>query len=162
MALAAVGNGAGVVLRHHIFAQHSHIAEGNILHRYEGYTAILVKVVEQLAFAFGNTLLAAKTLKMGIADVGNNAVVWLTDRTEQLNLLLSTCTHLDNSKLCVAGHCKQCQRHADMVVQITSGGVYLKLLGKYSADKLLCCGLAVTAHNADNRYGKLSAVLCRK
>ena len=155
----AVGNGARVVFGCEVFALGSHRVERGILLGDECVTSILGQEVEELALATAHALFTAETFEVCTADVGDDAIVGFGNRCEQRNLATGACAHLDNAKFGLVVHRKQSQRNADMVVEVASGGVNLETLGQYAADELLGCGLAVAAHDADNRDSQAAAML---
>ena len=109
-------------------------------------------MVEQLALALANALHATEAFEVRESDIGQYSVVWLGYRAEQSNLALCACSHLHHAKLGLAIHCKECERYANVVVEVALGGRDLELLCQDSRYKLLGSGLTIATRNGYDWY----------
>lgn len=71
-------------------------------------------------------------------------------------------THLDNGNIVIGRQAEQRLGHAHVVVVVALGMHDMVAACKNGRDKLFCRCLAVGAGDADNRYGKMAAVLARQ
>ena len=95
---------------------------------------------------------------MGLAHVGNEAVVRTGYYHQLFYVAGMRSTHLDDRDFGFGGHLEQAQGHSYIVVQIALGGGYAVLGAEHSRHEFLGGGLAVGAGKADYRYSKPFAV----
>ena len=89
---------------------------------------------------------------MGLADIGDYAVVRLAHLHEFFNVIRMAGTHFDHGYFSPGTNGEQGQRDADIIVQITLGGLHIEFCGKHSTDEFLGRSLAVGP--GDPYYGE--------
>ena len=85
--------------------------------------------------------------EMGLADIGDYAVVRLAHFHEFFNVIRMAGTHFDYSDFSLRTNGKQGERNADIIVQIALGSLHIELCRKDGANKFLGGGLAVSTGN---------------
>ena len=90
--------------------------------------------------------------KMGLADIGDYAVVRLAHLHEFFNVIRMAGTHFDHGNFHIRSKGKNGQRNADIIVQIALSGLHIELCGKHSTDEFLGRSLAVGP--GDPYYGE--------
>ena len=101
---------------------------------------------------------AAEAFEVCASDVGDEATVGVGDAAEELDFARVVGTHLDDGEFGVGGDGEQCERHAEVVVEVAFGGRGAVAFGEDGMDELLGGGFAVGAGDADDRHLEVATV----
>ena len=100
---------------------------------------------------------------MSHAYIGYQSILRLNGFDKRTDVAWMAGSHLNDGNLMFRPQAEKSLRHADIVVEIALCKEDVVACGKDGCHKFLCRCLAVGAGNADDRYGKLSAMFtCKK
>ena len=103
-----------------------------------------------------------EALKMRLAYIGDQTVLWLDNLHECLYVARMAGSHLHNGNVVVGGEPEERLGHTYIVVEIALGEKDIETLREHRRDKFLCGGLAVGACDADDGNVELAAVVTRQ
>ena len=87
-------------------------------------------IVVERSLGLFNAVKGTESKEMGLADIGDYAVVRLAHLHEFFNVIRMAGTHFDNGNFHIRSKGKNGQRNADIIVQIALGGLHIELCRK--------------------------------
>lgn len=127
----------------------------------DGATTSSEEAVE-LGLGMDNSFKRAEALEVGLADIGDKAKVGLSDSTQGIDLARMAGSHFDDSHLGIGRDSEDGERDAEMIVEITSGGMGAILAREDGKGKFLGGSFAVGAGDADKWNRQLLSVVTRE
>ena len=132
------------------FAGSGHSDQILIIRIQEYASSVLGNIVVQLSFSLFDSLKAAETKQVRLADIGDQAVIRFTDFDQFLYVVRMVSSHLNHSKLSFRINVQDRQRHSDVVVQIALRGGDIVLHRQHSRDQFLGRCLAICPGQSDD------------
>lgn len=150
LAFEAVGNRGCILLgmKPRMFGRH--FGQHGVFCADECPAARVVEKVEQLPFAAAHPLGTAESFQMAASDVGEKPVVGFGYGGQSGDFTAGAGTHFDDADLYIGSHREKCERYADEVVEVASGGINRILFGQHAADEFFGRRFAVAARNGDD------------
>ena len=116
-------------------------------------------VTIQLCLSLYDTLEATEAFQMRLADVGDEAIIGVSNMAEEVNLTRVVGAHLHDGNLSIRLDAQQGERHTDVVVQVALSVDDIVFLGQYRRDEFLGGRLAIGAGDGKHNSFALSAVI---
>ena len=116
--------------------------------------AMCPEVIVKFPLGPDHSIKRAKSLQMGLSHIGNQAIIGMSDLHQLTDITRMAGTHLDHRQLMRLTKTKQCQRHANMIIQVAFRIKQVILGGKDRRDQFLGRRLTVRTRNTDHRQAQ--------
>ena len=125
----------------------------------DGSISLFPQEIIQFSFGANDSFERAESLKMGLPHIGNDPVVRLGNVNQGLDFSRMISPHFDDRHLMLRLQAQQCQRHSDMVVEVSLRVKHLKLLAQHGCNQFFRGGFSVRTGHPNHAGTQPTAVI---
>ena len=120
---------------------------------------LFIHKIEQFTFCFQNAFPTAQMFNMRNANIGNDADMRTYRIHQTMDFTKMVHAHFNDSRFMTFFQTEQCQRHTEVIIEISQCPQSIVFLRKDRSNHILCGSLAHTAGDAHNGNIKQAAVI---